>query len=173
MLKFLWKLTYCTLITWLAWKIFGLLGYPVIGLVFATPAWAASFARDGIEFFSHIKYWGKHAAHSKWSGRYYSFDGRQIRFFLVDGIVWIPLKDLQSIIEPAIGDRELRLLVPAVGKIPVHDIEGVSEDGLMRLINTRTESRHASYKMIRFKRWLLHSALHNVKRLPVSATARL
>jgi hypothetical protein len=131
--------------------------------------WGHLFPRDIMALFSFIKRSAEHAAVFHWHGSYYSFDGRQVRFFLVDDIIWIPLGDLDPIIEPEFGERELRILGDACTNIPGRNIPGVTEEGLMQLLKTRTESRHASYKMIRFKRWLLSSALHNVKRLPSSA----
>lgn len=144
-------------------------GYGGIGIAFTAGIWGRLFGRDILEFFLLIKYWGERSAVFKWHGSYYSFDGRQIRFFLIDAIVWVPLADIKPLMEPELGERELRLLGEAHALIPGEKIVGVSEFGLMQLLKIRTESRHASYKMIRLKRWLISSALVNVKRLPSSA----
>lgn len=140
-----------------------------IGIAFTAGIWGRLFGRDILEFILTIKYWGERSAVFKWHGSYYSFDGRQIRFFLVDAIVWVPLADIRPLMEPELGERELRLLGEWHALIPGEKIFGVSELGLMQLLKIRTESRHASYKMIRLKRWLISSALVNVKRLPRSA----
>ena len=140
-----------------------------IGIVFTAGVWARLFSRDFLEFILAIKYWGERSAVFKWHGSYYSFDGRQIRFFLVDAIVWVPLADIKPLMEPELGERELRLLGAGHALIPGEKIIGLSEPALLQLLKIRTESRHASYKMIRLKRWLISSALVNIKRLPRSA----
>ncbi|MFZ6799501.1 hypothetical protein [Undibacterium sp. Di24W] len=140
-----------------------------IGIVFTSNFWGRLFARDLINFFSWIKYQAKKSAVFHWHGSYYSFDGRQIRFFLIEGTVWIPLRDLQRLLEPDVSERELRLLGAAYAVIPDQKMKGVTEDGLLQLLRSRTESRHTSYKMVRLKKWLLTNALPNVKRLPKSA----
>jgi len=140
-----------------------------IGIAVTANFWGRLFARDFINLFSWIKYQAKKSAVFHWHGSYYSFDGRQIRFFLVEGTVWIPLRDLQRLLEPDVSERELRLLGAAYGLIPDQKIKGVTEEALLQLLKSRTESRHTSYKMVRLKKWLLTNALPNVKRLPKSA----
>jgi hypothetical protein len=140
-----------------------------IGIAMTSYFWGRLFARDFINLFSWIKYQAKKSAVFHWHGSYYSFDGQQIRFFLAEGTVWIPLRDLQHLLEPELSERELRLLGAAYAVIPDQKMKGVTEDGLLKLLRSRTESRHTSYKMVRLKKWLLTNALPNVKRLPKSA----
>lgn len=144
-----------------------------IGIAVTSYFWGRLFARDFINLFSWIKYQAKKSAVLQWHGSYYSFDGQQIRFFMIDDTVWIPLRDLQHVLQPELGERELRLLGEDYGVIPEQKMNGVTEDGLLRLLRLRTESRHTSYKMVRLKKWLLTHALPNVKRLPKSAINRV
>lgn len=144
-----------------------------IGILVTSYFWGRLFARDFINLFSWIKYQAKKSAVFHWHGSYYNFDGQQIRFFLIEGTVWIPLRDVQHLLEPELSERELRLLGEAYGVIPEQKMKGVTEDGVLQLLRSRTESRHTSYKMVRFKKWLLTHAVPNVKRLPTSAINRV
>jgi len=144
-----------------------------IGIALTSYFWGRLFARDIINLFSWIKYQAKKSAVFHWHGSYYSFDGQQIRFFLDEHTVWIPLRDVQHVLEPELSERELRLLGAGYGLIPEQKMVGVTEEGLLQLLRSRTESRHSSYQMVRFKKWLLTQALPNVKRLPKSAVNRV
>lgn len=170
-LRFVAKIIFSVGISYLAWKMFEKMspGYGPIGLLLTSPIWVRFFPRDILNLFSWIKYEAYHSAVFHWHGKYYSFDGRQIRFYLIEQIVWIPVADLERIFEPKIAKHELKMLLQQYGEIPEHKLQGVTEAGLLSLLRTRTEGGHANYKMIRFKRWLLTSALENVKRLPTSA----
>jgi hypothetical protein len=174
MWTFLFKLLLCSGLTFLAWKIAQAFGpqYGPIGLLAVSVFWGMTFARYVIEGFSAIKYWARHSVAMRWGGKFYMFEERQIRFFVIDDAIWIPIKDLHQLMEPAFNERELRLLGAAHGQIPEHGEIGLSEEGLLRLLQNRTEHRRASSKMIRFRNWLLQHALPNVRRFPESAVNR-
>lgn len=171
MWTFLFKLAFCSGLTVLAWNIASAFDtrYAAIGLVVASVAWGVTFARYLIEIFPIIKYWAERSVFHRWQGRFYMFESRQIRFYVVDDVIWIPLKDLNKLIEPGWSERELRLLGDAHGPIPEQTEIGLSEAGLLQLLASRTGHRRASSKMIRFRNWLLQNALPNVRRLPESA----
>ena len=116
-----------------------------------------------------MKYHARQSVTLRWHGRYYSFDGQQLRFFLIDEVVWLALPDLEKILEPQISERELRLLGEEKTFLEDHQLPVISEAGMLQLLRTRTETRHATQKMIRFKKWLKSSGFDNVKRLPKSA----
>ena len=174
MSTFLIKLALCSALTFLAWKIALAFGprFGPIGLLAASVVWGITFARYVIETFSSIKYWAKHSVSMRWGGKFYMFEERQIRFYVVNDLIWIPLRDLHPLMEPAFNERELRLLGDAHGQIPEHEEIGLSEEGLLRLLLSRTEHRRASSKMIRFRNWLQKNALPNVRRFPESASNR-
>lgn len=174
MRTFILKLLLCSGLTFLAWKIAQAFGprFGPIGLLAVSVVWGITFARYVIETFSAIKYWARHSVAMRWGGKFYMFEERQIRFFVIDDAIWIPLRDLEQLMEPAFNERELRLLGAAHGQIPGHDEIGLSEEGLLHLLQSRTEHRRASSKMIRFRNWLLQNALPNVRRLPASAANR-
>ena len=138
---------------------------PVVGFAFG---W--KYRNDPeVGIFGWIKRRAHESVHAQWSGRYYTFDERQIRFYLVDDTVWTAAEDLAKLLEPPPGERELRLLGGEHACIPGSSIMACSEAGLMRLLDARTGHRRASYHMIRFKNWLETQAFPNVKRLPSSA----
>ena len=174
MWTFLIKLALCSGLTLLAWKAAQFFDprYGPIGLLAVSVFWGMTFARYVIETFSSIKYWARHSVSMRWGGKFYMFEERQIRFYIVDDLIWIPLRDLQPLMEPAFNERELRLLGDAYAQIPHHDELGLSEEGLLHVLLSRTEHRRASSRMIRFRNWLQKNALPNVRRFPGSASNR-
>lgn len=174
MLTFLFKLALCSMLSYMGWKIALAFDprYGPIGLAVTSVVWGITFASYLYEVFPSIRYWARKSVLQRWLGRFYVFEGCQIRFFLIDETIWIPLSDLNAVLEPRLEERELRLLADAHGLIPEHSLAGVSEDGLMQLLKSRTGHRRASQKMLRFKTWLQNNALPNVRRLPASAANR-
>ncbi len=170
-LRFLSKVIFSVGISYLAWHGFERMrsGYGPIGLLLVSMIWGRLFPREIISLFSFIKREAYSSALMHWHGKYYSFDGRQIRFYLIARTVWIPITDIERIVEPKLEKHEIEALGFQYGKIPEQRAMGVTEGGLLQLLRPRTEGGHTNYKMIRFKRWLLASALVNVKRLPKSA----
>lgn len=171
MLKFSLKLIFSIALCWGAYAFIErfIPGFGGFGILAAAPIVTRLFPKDVIAFFAWLKHRADHDALGKWQGRYYSFDDQQIRFFLHDDIVWLALPDLERILEPDLETRELRLLGDEKIYIEAHRLHAVSESGLLQLLRTRTETRHATHKMIRFKKWLVTSGIINVKRLPRSA----
>lgn len=174
MLMFLLKLVLCSGLTFLAWKAALIFDprFGPLGLLAVSVVWGLTFARYVIDAFSGIKYWAKHSVSMRWSGKFYMFEERQIRFYIVDDLIWIPLRDLQPLMEPVLNERELRLLGDACAQIPQLDELGLSEEGLLHVLRSRTEHRRASSKMIRLRNWLQKNALPNVRRFPESASNR-
>ncbi|MES2933579.1 MAG: hypothetical protein V4805_08845 [Pseudomonadota bacterium] len=173
MSTFILKLVFCSFLTFVAWKITSTFGSQLapLSLVAMSVIWGIMFARYIVEIIPSVKYFAEKAATQKWQGKYYVFENCHIRFYLIDQTIWIPLRDLKQLMQPAFNERELRLLGEAHGPIPdpEHDEPGLSEEGLLRLLSNRTEHRRASEQMIRFRNWLLQNALPNVRRLPQSA----
>jgi hypothetical protein len=91
---------------------------------------------------------------------------------MIDEVIWVAIKELHVVIEPGLEPRELRLLGAEYGQIPWQKEIGITEAGLLRVLGLRTERRHASHKMIRFRNWLINNTFPNLHRLPKSA-ARL
>ena len=104
-----------------------------------------------------------------WSGAYYEFRGVQIRFYTVDDEIFIPADDLKKVLTPPLQRRELTLLTDQYQKIHGQRIYGMTENGVLRQLATRTGHRRAEPMMIKFKNWLINEAYPNVKRLPRSA----
>ncbi|MBI3284288.1 MAG: hypothetical protein HYZ65_05470 [Burkholderiales bacterium] len=171
MLRLIGKIVFCSAITWALHRFAAVFdpGYAPIGLVFSAVFWGLLLAPHIVDFFPALKRRAEHDALMRWHGRYYSFDGHQLRFYKIEETVWIPQQDLRRILRPAWGERELRLLGADYAAIPETKEMGFTEAGLRQLLASRTAHRRANYQMIRFKRWLDTEALPNVKRLPSSA----
>lgn len=171
MLKLIAKFLFCCLVSWALYRFAAAFDsrHAPIGLVFAAVLWGKLFAPDIVNFFSWLKRSGEAAALEKWHGKFYVFDGCQLRFYLIDEVIWVPCRDLQPLLRPAISERELRLLGGEHRRITGKNMPAVSAAGLLRLMNSRTAGRHARPQMIRFKRWLASEALPNLQRLPASA----
>ena len=112
----------------------------------------------------------KRSAHGASQGKFYSFEGRQVRFFVVDETIWIAERDLTGILDKAVTERERRQLGDNYGVIPGRRLRGFTEDGITRLMSARIASRHVTRQTLRFHHWLQKEAFPNVRRLPSSAT---
>jgi hypothetical protein len=113
---------------------------------------------------------GRRSAHQQYQGNYYSYEGQQVRFYLVDSTVWMAWPDVARLLDPAATERELRLLGADFATIPEHALQGCTEAGILKLLKARTGHRRATRDMIQLKTWLKQDALPNVKRLPQSAS---
>jgi hypothetical protein len=171
MLIFLAKLFFSLGFTYVAWNVGTMVSpnHGSLGLCFSSVVWGVLFANDIYEIGPKIKYWASWSVFHRWQGCYYTFDGAHLRFFLIDETIWLPVSDLKRVIEPALSERELRLLGDEFGEIPGYKLKGISETGLLHVLSCRTEQRFASHTTIRFRNWLLDNALPNVKRLPRSS----
>ena len=145
------------------------LKFGLIVLVGCTPLLARLLAPVVLKFFPHLVRHARQTAHGPWQGKYYNYDGWQLRFFLVDETVWLAEEDIANILSPATTERERRLLGEHYGKVPGQKFRGFTEVGMGRLLNSRTNSRHATREMIRFKFWLETETYPNIRRLPESA----
>lgn len=104
--------------------------------------------------------------YGRWQGKYFTFDGKQVRFHLAgDGVVWIVEKDLQRLLRPAASHEELRRLGASRARLDESGLYALSEDAALRLLALRTNHRRALPEMIRLKRWLETDALPNVRRV--------
>ena len=129
----------------------------------------ALFSKYLVEFVPSMKKGVDSLILGPWSGAYYEFRGVQIRFYTVDDEIFIPADDLKKVLTPPLQRRELTLLTDQYQKIPGQRIYGMTENGVLRLLATRTGHRRAEPMMIKFKNWLINEAYPNVKRLPRSA----
>ena len=143
------------------WLPIGMLCWGVYG--------AKHFARDIINILPAIADAARHSAFQKWNGRYYSFNGSQVRFCLIDETVWIVEEDVRKIMVPAVSEREQRLLGADHAQIATTALSGYSEHGLLRLLNTRLKQRTCDAVVKKFYIWLQSEAIPNVKRLPASS----
>jgi hypothetical protein len=143
------------------WLPIGMLVWGVFG--------ARHFSRDIIDIVPAIAHAARRAVFQRWNGRYYTFNGSQVRFCLVDDTVWIVEEDVRKIITPAVSGREQRLLGADYAKLAATPLRAYSERGLLRLLDSRLKQRACGTDMKKFYLWLQTEAIPNVKRLPTSS----
>lgn len=174
MLSFLGRAVACSVATWLIYQLTSrIFSEPAavmpLTVVFSSVLWSLAYARFVIEGMSSLRREAKRAALEAWNGRYYAFGAHQLRLFLIEDVIWIPVADVAAILDPQPDARELRYLSGDYGAIPGQKEKGYTEAGLLRLLTTRTASRRATHDMIRFKHWLEKETFPNLRRLPTSS----
>lgn len=139
-------------------------------LFFCAPFLTAAVAPEFIVYlFEQVAHLARWSVHWRWQGRYYAYQGRHVRFYLIDGEVWAATEDVFAIVRPVPDQRELRLMGAGYALIPGQQIMGISEAALRRMMDVRTAYRHAQPGMLKFLHWLNHEALPNVRRHPDSS----
>lgn len=173
--KLFFRLMLCAaasgLVYWLSGILQGL-GAMRLPFVVATtgPLWVWALAPCLIQIVPALRRRALHDAWEPWNGRYYAYDGRQIRLYLVDGTIWVPVRDVATLFKPQPDARELRILGGDYGTIPGQKLQGYTEAGLLRMLTTRGSNRMADYGLVRFRNWLEREAFPNIRRLPGSST---
>ncbi|MES2015064.1 MAG: hypothetical protein V4484_01105 [Pseudomonadota bacterium] len=133
--------------------------------------WVKTLAPLLVEVLPAIRRRAISDAWEPWNGRYYAFDNRQIRLYLIEDIIWVPARDVATMVLPQPASRELRILGAEYGAIPGQPkLQGYTEAGLLRLLSTRASVRQPPHDLVRFKHWLEKEAFPNIRRLPGSAT---
>jgi hypothetical protein len=133
--------------------------------------WVKTLAPYVVELLPAIRRQAISDVWEPWNGRYYAFDNRQIRLYLIEGIIWVPARDVLTLVLPQPAARELRILGAEYGQIPGQPkLQGYTEAGLLRLLTTRASVRQPPHDLVRFKHWLEKEAFPNIRRLPASAT---
>jgi prophage antirepressor-like protein len=105
-------------------------------------------------------------AYGKWQGRYFEFQGQQVRICLADEVVWFSEADIFILLDPAPTRLELVALAEQRGTIPGHTLPGITETGALRLLDLRTNHRRTSRDMLLLRRWLTHEVIPNIRRNP-------
>jgi hypothetical protein len=142
------------------------IGLTVLG---SAPLWAHIMTPYLVMLLPALLSQAKHDALAAWNGRYYSFDGRQLRMLIVDGTIWVAAADLDVLLLPPPDARELRILGADFGLIPEQKFKGYTENGIARLLATRTNIRLAKPAMIKLRHWFEKETLPNLRRVPGSA----
>jgi hypothetical protein len=145
--------------------------FAVVLVLACAPILSRLFSPLVMGAFAAIAEAGRKSAHQAHQGNFYSYEGQQIRFYLVDATVWMAWADISRILVPQAAERELRLLGADFAAIPGQKIQGCTEAGIMQLLKARTGHRRATRAMIQLKSWLEQEAVPNVKRLPQSSCA--
>jgi hypothetical protein len=139
-------------------------------VVAAGAVWAFALGPYVLDLVAGIRDRARSDVLEPWNGRYYAFDNHQIRLFLIDGVIWVPARDVATLLTPQPGAREHRILGADYGPIPGQKLFGYTEAGLLRVLATRTKTRMAAHDLLRFNNWLQREAFPNLRRLPGSAS---
>ncbi len=143
--------------------------YVLVALLLCAPLWARSVTPFVFAIFPAINRKARHDAHAAWNGRYYAFEGRQLRFVMLDAVIWVAADDLDALLLPPPDGRERRILGADYATMPGYRLKGYSENGIRRVLAARTTARTSKPQMIKLRHWLEHEALPNLRRLPGSA----
>ena len=149
-------------VLWIAWLAVGsalLLGdyrggLFGVGLVLAAPFWALWLLWALYRGARLVLQWLKHSRWKQWSGRYYEFDGRQIRIVFDADDVFFAAADVFDVLGTAITAREPERVRQVVGRdglraAPGSDLLCFSEKGLVAWLDRRTDRQAAL-----FARWV-------------------
>jgi hypothetical protein len=149
-------------VLWLAWLAVGgalLLGDyrgGVLGLgaVLAAPFWALWFSWALYRGVRVLSRWIGQAGIRQWRGRYYEYDGRQIRIRFNDDDVWFAAEDVFDALGTASGARDPERVRVIVGRDGLKVSPGsrllcFSEKGLAAWLDRRTELGAS-----KFARWV-------------------
>lgn len=172
MLRQIIYLLSCVAISYSCYQYFDNLsaGLAPVGLLISAHLLARPMAKMAIGIIPAIRDLAHFSVHHQWQGRYYTFNERQVRFYVADDIVWVAAADIAAIMTPPPQERESRLQGADFGNIPGEKIKGYTEAAVLRMLATRNASRRADREMIRFRNWLEGEAFPNVKRLPSSSS---
>ncbi|MES2316465.1 MAG: hypothetical protein V4631_03140 [Pseudomonadota bacterium] len=175
MIKLLIRLLLCVALSaavyWLSGvflKDLGLMRVPFTIVATAFP-WVKTLAPYVIDLFPAIRRKAISDVLEPWNGRYYAYDNRQVRLYLIEGVIWVPVRDVASLLLPQPEPRELRILAGDYGPIPGQKLQGYTEAGLLRLLSTRCGNRGGAPALVRFKNWLEKEAFPNLRRHPGSS----
>ncbi|HEY5801356.1 MAG TPA: hypothetical protein VIT92_14120 [Burkholderiaceae bacterium] len=165
MLGVFYRLAFCLLLTipsvWFFSR-FGSRAAP-IGVLVILPVWSRIFGPYLVELFPAA--WGaaRWLTYAPWQGKFYEFDGRQIRFHFIEGVAWAVYDDVRFVLQPAPAERELRALGRGYAAIPGMRCRGVDSAALMQLLDSRCALPGASRDLLRFRRWVEHDVLRAFK----------
>ncbi|HQR19672.1 MAG TPA: BRO family protein [Burkholderiaceae bacterium] len=125
-----------------------------IGLVLSAPFWALWLMWPLYRGARAVMRAVWHAGLEPWDGRYYEFDGRQVRIFFEDDDVWFAAADVFDALGTATTARDAERVRQIVGRdglrhAPVSGLLCFSEKGLAAWLDRRTE-RTAT----QFRRWV-------------------
>jgi hypothetical protein len=144
-------------------------GGNLFSVLFIAALWAVLVSPHLLDILPWLKRSAETAAMQPWQGSYYEFNGRQLRFYLDAGEVWVNAADFLPLLVPAVQERELSLLGRQYRIMDGSKDRAISEAGVTRLLATRTSHRRADRQMIRLKQWLENATYPNIKRMPGSA----
>ena len=136
LVRFIVGATVVAAFTWFGWKVGGK-GWALIALVFSCPVLGVAIARPTVELFHEGFGWLAAQPLSPWEGRYYEFDGVQVRIYEVDDRLWYAAVDVMKASKlPGLADP-LLASHPRVTRRLKRGMVGLSSDGAEKLLLER------------------------------------
>ena len=113
------RLAGCALLSWLAWRSFGL-----VALVTTLPLFGIALARPLLELASELRHQMRRAHWRDVEGRHYAYRGRTVRVVEdADRRRWVRLAAIRAIVGVTAGDGALAIAYPgavlAIGRPPL------------------------------------------------------
>ena len=129
----------------------GVLG---IGAILAAPFWGLWLLWALYRVVRFGMRWLQHSAWSQWSGRYYEFDGRQVRILFDGDDIWFGAEDVFDVLDTPRPARDPERVRNVVGRDGLKAAPGAtlltfSEKGLAAWLDRRTDRSAAQ-----FARWV-------------------
>ena len=149
-------------VLWIAWLAVGsalLLGdyrggVFNVGLILAAPFWALWLLWALYRGARLVLQWLSHSRWKPWNGRYYEFDGHQVRIIFDAEDVFFAAADVFEVLGTAVTAREPERVRQVVGRDGLRNVPGsnllcFSEKGLAAWLDRRTDRQAAQ-----FARWV-------------------
>jgi len=148
--------------SYLAYKVGGGHKDGLVLLVISAPVWGVLLAKPILEFVNSFVDFAKKQPYVPWQGRYYEFQGKQIRIFEDDGVLWFVDRDVLRVLDKA-PTRAMRIAYGEVDYKPVEEAGGMafSERVVLRVVSL---IRHPDAG--KFKFWIEREVIapHHKKR---------
>jgi hypothetical protein len=138
------RLAACFAVSYLAYREVG----PTT-MMLTLPLWGAALARPIIEGVPALLRWAGHLHLQAWEGRYYEFDGRQVRVVTIRDTLWFAEPDVVAILGWAPETLRRKLGRNEYGPLGEGRLMGFPEQALGRLLDG-----DASPQALRFRLWM-------------------
>lgn len=144
LLNIILRLAACFTVSYLAYRQIG----PTT-MMLTLPLWGAALARPIIEGVPALLRWAGHLHLQAWDGRYYEFDGRQVRVVTIGETLWFAEPDVVAILGGTPEALRSKVGRNEYGPLGEGRLMGFPEQALRRLLNG-----DASPQALRFRLWM-------------------
>jgi hypothetical protein len=144
LLNIILRLAACFTVSYLAYRQIG----PTT-MMLTLPLWGAALARPVIEGVPALLRWAGHLHLQAWEGRYYEFDGQQVRVVTIGETLWFAEPDVVAILGGTPEALRSKVGRNEYGPLGEGRLMGFPEQALSRLLNG-----DARPQALRFRLWM-------------------